>query len=266
LIEYRLILTAKEKEVLKTNFLDLFRSVYEKELEEKLWEHQILNSPYSDSPLFLAFDGDKIIGTALMILQKCIIEGKEYTYFLFTTSAILKEYRSKGIYAALLKKQKEYANSCEVAFIFAFPNKLAYPVLKLFGGFKDIRKIDLVKTSLENIDFDSFNNSLVVDNEIFKWRFEHKNYLFSTIKDKVIIYKEFNNTYDILVAYNKSDFDFNFKETKIDSSSKINILAQNIKDIEEVEIIDTLNSTYYPLNKSLDYKKININLLMSDVF
>ena len=32
------------------------------------------------------------------------------------------------------------------------------------------------------------------------------------------------------------------------------------------EVIDTLNATCFPINKTFDYKKIKINLLMSDVF
>lgn len=267
-IEYFIINNSKDKKIYKEEVQDIFELVYQKKLNNELWQHQFINSPYDNTVLFLAKDieNKQVIGTSLMILQKSIIENKEYKYFLFTTSTILKEYRNKGIYAELLKKQKEFAIANKVDFILAFPNKLAYPVLKLFGGFKDIKKINLVKTNFDNIDFDSSSNSLVIDNEMFKWRFEHKKYLFYNRKNKVIIFKEFDGAYDILAIYEKQYFDYDFVESNINTSLKINVLEENIKNINEIEVIDTLNATCFPINKTFDYKKIKINLLMSDVF
>lgn len=266
MIDYKLISTMKEKELLKTKFLDLFNSVYERELEEKLWEHQILNSPYNDSPLFIAIDGDLIVGSALLISQKCLIDENEYSYYLFTTSAIRKEYRPKGVYAHLLKIKKEYAKKNDADFIFAFPNKLAHPVLKLFARFKDLEKVDIVKTSFENIDFEKIENNLLIDEDFFNWRFEHKDYLFYEFNDKVIIYKEFDDCYDILAIYNTTDFSFKFKKSILDKNKKIIILSSNVKNQNLIEKIDVLNATYFPINENIDYSKLNINLLMSDVF
>lgn len=265
MIKYKLISTVEEKKSLRKKFLDLFKSVYKIELEENVWEHQILNFPYSDSPLFLAFDGDKIIGTALMILQKCIIEGKKYNYFLFTTSAILKEYRSKGIYAELIKKQKEYAKENKADFIFAFPNKIAYPVLKLFGGFKDLKKNNLVKTTFENLNLQNSNNSLVIDNYMFQWRFEHREYMFNLTQEKVIIFKEFQDAYDLLAIYDAKDFKHNVKNTFIEANRNI-ITLNSYTQNNNNQLIDTIYSTYFPINKNINYSKLSINLLMSDVF
>lgn len=266
MIEYKILTTSKEKEIIKKSFFDLFSTVYKKNLDEKLWQHQILNSPYYCTPLFVAMDSHKVVGSALMILHKCLIDGNEYNYFLFTTSAILKEYRSKGIYPELLRLQKEYSKQKNIDFILAFPNKLAYPALKLFARFKDFKKNILVKTSLENINFEKIDNSLVIDKSFFKWRFEHKNYLFYVINDKVIIYKEFGDYYDVLAIYEKKDFPFIIQNTTMEKYKKIIILNSCIKNQNFIEKIDTLNATYFPFNDKIDYSKININLLMSDVF
>jgi len=266
MIEYKILTTLEEKKQIKKSFLNLFSTVYEKNLDEKLWEHQILNSPYNCTPLFVAMDGIKVVGSALMILQKCLIGDIEYNYFLFTTSAILKEYRSKGIYPELLKLQKEYSKQENVDFIFAFPNKIAYPVLKLFARFKDLEKIDLVKTSFENIDLEKIANTLLIDEKFFSWRFEHKDYLFYRFNSKVIIFKEFDDCYDVLAIYNTTDLLFSFKNTVIDQSKKIIILSSYTKNKNLIEKIDVLNATYFPLNENLDYSNVNINLLMSDVF
>jgi len=265
-IKYKILIKPEEKELIKNSFFDLFYNVYKKNLDNKLWEHQILNSPYNCTPLFVAMDGNKVIGSALMILQKCLINEIKYNYFLFTTSAILKEYRSRGIYPELLKLQKEYSKKNNIDFVFAFPNRLAYPVLKLFARFKDLKKFDLVRTTFDNIDFEKIENNLLIDKNFFKWRFEHKDYLFYELNDKVIIYKEFNNCYDILAIYNVKDFPFSFNNTVLERNKKIIILNSYLKNENLIEKMDVLNATYFPLNENLDYSKLNVNLLMSDVF
>ena len=108
-IEYFIINNSKDKKIYKEEVQDIFELVYQKKLNNELWQHQFINSPYDNTVLFLAKDieNKQVIGTSLMILQKSIIENKEYKYFLFTTSTILKKYRNKGIHAELQKKQKK---------------------------------------------------------------------------------------------------------------------------------------------------------------
>jgi len=265
MIKYKIFITIEEKESLKTKFLNLFNSVYERELEEKLWKHQILNSPYNDSPLFIAMDGELIVGSALMILQTCIIDGNKYRYYLFTTSAIRKEYRPKGVYAQLLQMQKEYVKENDADFIFAFPNKIAYPVLKLFGGFKDLKKDNLIKTTFANLNLQNSDNSFVIDNYMYQWRFEHKEYMFYLTQEKIIIFKEFQDGYDLLAIYNTQDFKHDVKITFIENDRDIITLDSYTRD-KNSQLINTIYSTYFPINKNIDYSKLSINLLMSDVF
>ena len=118
MLNYRVLEKKDDKETVREDFLSFFNSVYQKKPDSSFWYHQVSGSPYSDSPLFLALDGENIIGSALMILQKCNIEDKRHDCYLFTTSAILKEYRANGVYAKLLNLQKEYARKKDVDFIF----------------------------------------------------------------------------------------------------------------------------------------------------
>ena len=162
MIDYKIVTSVESKQALKNDFQVFFKDVYEQDLSDNNWEHQFLHSPYEDSALFLAFDNEKIVGSALMIPQKYQTKACSGSYYLWTTSAVSKAYRSKGVYAELLAMQREYTTKNKKDFIFAFPNKLAYPVVKLFGGFKDLCKTRLVRTSFDNVDFLKSNNSLVI--------------------------------------------------------------------------------------------------------
>jgi len=266
-IEYKIILDPEEKNAMKLAFQNFFSSIYERELSDRDWEHQFIHSPYKDSPLFLALDNKKIIGSALMIAQKFTDGDTTGDYYLWTTSAIDKAYRSKGIYAELLAKQRAYASETHKSFIFAFPNKLAYPVVKLFGGFKDLKKSNLVKTTLQDIDFSKISNSLIIDKVFFDWRFEHKEYLFLTYKSYVLIAKKYEDTLDILAIYPKNDFDnINIQYQEVSNKQSIITLELFLFENSNVAILDTLNGTYFPIDKTINYDKITINLLMSDVF
>jgi len=266
-LEYKVILTPEEKNAIKPAFQQFFSSIYERELSDKDWEHQFIHSPYNDSPLILALDNDKIIGSALMIAQRFTDGTQKGDYYLWTTSAIDKAYRSKGIYAELLSYQRNYASETKKSFIFAFPNKLAYPVVKLFGGFKDLQKSKLVKTTLQSIDFTKVSNSLVIDKAFFDWRFEHKSYLFLTYQDYVLIAKRYEDTLDILAIYPKSDLDnINIQYQEVSSEQSIITLELFIFERSNTEVLDTLNGTYFPIDKTINYDALTINLLMSDVF
>ena len=52
----------------------------------------------------------------------------------------------------------------------------------------------------------------------------------------------------------------------LDQKLEILVLEDNIKDLNKIEIVDTINATYFPINKNIEYNNLNINLLMSDVF
>jgi len=267
MIHYQIVTTPESKQKLKNDFQTFFKTVYERELSNENWEHQFIHTPYEDSALFLAFDDNAIVGSALMIPQRISTENFEGNYYLWTTSAIKKEYRSQGLYAEILKMQREYAKENNKDFIFAFPNKLAYPVVKLFGGFKDLYKDDLVKTSINMLDIEHIENSLVIDENFYKWRFEHKEYLFYTLKNKIIIAKKFENTLDVLAVYVKSaleNIDFMIESENI--PDKIITMKTFLKKNSQTEILDTLSGTYFPINKDIDYTSIKLNLLMSDVF
>lgn len=267
MIKYQIVRKKQDKKKLQKSFQDFFILIYNRELTDIDWEHQFIHSPYEDSALFLAFDGDQIVGSALMIPQKFTINNSIGSYLLWTTSAIKKEYRQFGIYAELLSMQRTYAQEHNADFIFAFPNKLAYPVVKLFGGFKDFYKINLIKTTIDNLDFEQVDNSLVLDDSFTQWRFEHKEYLFYETKQYILITKRYNNVLDVLAIYPKEHWDKNITTLPHDLKDSMIITASTfVKSLEDVEVLDQLNGTYFPINKNIEYARVKLNLLMSDVF
>ena len=267
MIDYQILTTVEAKQALKNDFQLFFKDVYTQNLSDNNWEHQFLHSPYEDSALFLAFDNEKIVGSALMIPQKYQTKACSGSYYLWTTSAVSKAYRSKGVYAELLAMQREYTTKNKKDFIFAFPNKLAYPVVKLFGGFKDLYKTNLIESSIDMLDLENIENSLVIDKDFFKWRFEHKDYLFYEIKTYIIMAKKFENTLDILAIYRKEDLgDLSIKIEDVQISENIITMASFLRKNAAFSTLDILTGTYYPINKNIDYNTIKLNLLMSDVF
>ena len=265
-IKYRIIESVDDKNKIKEGFQKFFLSVFDQALTDEIWEHQFLRSPYGSSSLFLAMHEDNIVGSALMIPQKLIIDGKVVDYFLYTTSAVSKSYRPKGVYVELLSMQREYCSSKGMGFIFAFPNKLAYPVLKLFGGFKDLTKTNLVKTKLSEIDLFSVDNSFVLDAALMQWRFEHKKYNFFYYKKHVLFVKLFEGNLDLLAIYPEKDVSGLELELEIiDENQTIVTLETFLKKESNTEKLAIVTATYFPV-EDLDYSNVKINLLMSDVF
>ena len=74
--------------------------IFNQNLNDKLWEHQVVNSPYNNSPLFLALDGNKIVGSALMILQK--IQSSSIFFPLNSNSSLGVQSSSRAIFVRLL--------------------------------------------------------------------------------------------------------------------------------------------------------------------
>lgn len=266
MITYQILSTNQQKEIHKNSFIKIYETVFNRKLDDRIWQHQFINSPFGNSPLFIAIEGNDIIGTALMILQKLKLNNKIYSYFLFTTSAVMSEYRVKGVYAELLNLQKEYAKKYNIDFILAFPNKNAYPILKHFGRFKSLKEIQLVKTSFNNINIKPTTNNFFIDKNIFKWRFEHKDYKFYLVNNQIIIYKLYDKSYDILAIYDILDFPFKVVSEKIPQDASVNTILDYVENLSLIEFIQYIYVCYYPLNKNINYENIVINLLMSDVF
>ena len=267
MINYRILCDARSKNKVKNEFLHFFYNVYLKVLYENIWEHQFINSPYNDSPLFLAFDGEKIVGSALMIKQKLSIDDKIFDYYLFTTSAVDKEYRSKGIYLELLNMQKNYAKDTKKDFILAFPNKIAYNALKIFGGFKDISKDKIIKTNIDNINLSSFCNNILEDEKFIKWRFEHKDYSFIKLDNNILVVKKFEDSFDLLSTLKATNnFIPSNKFISFDELNSCYVLEKHTIDKSKNMMIDNYNATIFLINNEFNFNGKCINLLMSDVF
>lgn len=266
MINFKIIKNKEEKEFIKGDFGFFFESVYEGKLSRTVWEHQFLNSPYDDSPLFLGYDDDKIIGSALMIRQKMRYRDVVLDYYLFTTSAVLFEYRPKGVYAHLLDMQKEYAKKNDAMFILAFPNDAARLVLRLFGGFKGLGKLNVVSAKYRDLDGSLLNDSLYIDDAVFNWRFEHNKYKFCKVDRRVIVYKKYREAIDILGIYKDCDIDFDVVYDNIYLDDNVILIEGLLKKEAQREVVSAAYPAYLLLDESIDITGARVNLLMSDVY
>ncbi|BAI79868.1 hypothetical protein DEFDS_0374 [Deferribacter desulfuricans SSM1] len=272
MITYMLLTKIEDKYKIKGFFQEFFYKVYSKILDDSIWEHQFIHSPYDDSPLFLAFDDKKIVGSALMIKHKILLNNKIYNYYLFTTSAIDPNYRNKGVYLELLNMQKKYAKDTKKDFILAFPNKIAYNAIKILGGFKDVSQEKIVKTNINNINLNSFCNHIIEDKEFLRWRFEHKNYNFIKIDEKILVVKKYKDSFDILSSLYidsiNNDVIPSNKFININNLKSCHVLEKHTINKNLNQFINYYNATIYLINNKIDFNKnkMCINLLMSDVF
>ena len=107
-----------------------------------------------------------------------------------------------------------------------------------------------------------------------------------TVKFLMRAYGEYNDTPRAIEApYVGQDYDKDAIKPTILNSGDWRPTSRPLYAVEDVEIpeniitmasflkenatfstLDTLNGTYYPINKNIDYNTIKLNLLMSDVF
>jgi len=116
------------------------------------------------------------------------------------------------------------------------------------------------------LNLECVENSLIIDSCMFEWRFEHKDYKFYNKNGVVIVYKKYDNIHDILGMYKQEEFQFLYANSMLEDSENITTLNSCLKSGESAKAGRRINCVYYPINKDINYSKIKINLLMSDVF
>ena len=275
MINYQILTGVSEKNRYKTRIFSLFNHIFNKELKESEWSHFFLNSPYENSLLILALSADKVVGIANLIPQKLNIGRKKYNYYLFITSAVLKSFRSEGVYMETIKIIKNILKNKEKDFIFAFPNKNAYPLLTELFYFIPLKRKEIVNVNnfnLKELKPVYPERSIFLDDQFVKWRFEHKHYFYIRHNGKCIIYKGYKDSLDVIEIieskYENIISRFISIKNDINPYSVFNVLKNRLLSPgnKEYKVGTTVSPCYFSFDTNLDLSKLDISLLMSDVF
>ena len=274
MVEYQIIEEKDLKIKHKESFFKLFSKSFERDLSQREWEHLFINSPYGNSILILGLHENEVVGSTNLIPQKLIIQGKCYEYYLLATSAVDEEFRSEGVYLKILAKAKDVLISGSKEFLLAFPNKKAYPLLIKLLQFIALEKREIATLASEH--FNSFKfadplNSLFFEPSFMNWRLEHKDYFLSERENNLLICKDYEKSIDVLEVLDKKNIwlkeNFQTKEFNINKTS-INVLQNRLDSasISHVEKTDAIYPVYWAKDQGLDLTRVDIRLLMSDVF
>ena len=196
-----------EKNSYKESIKRLFLKEYNKELNDKDWD--FING-YSDQSVMIVYlINDDVVGMANLIHNYYILNKSCFEYFIYTTSIVSKDFRTKGIYTVIMIEIRKYLENSNCEFIIAYPNELALAVINnSFYGFKIASNFSL--RIVENLKFISTcipTNCIKLSSFFLNWKFSRKNYFVILKEEKLFICKKYNNNIDIIEIFNKSDID-----------------------------------------------------------
>lgn len=127
----------------ETKIVELLQSVFPEEMSSvdvKWWEWIYKNNPSGDPVIWVAENGDKIIGHRAYIPAKVKLGSKTVIAGQAINTATAAEYRRRGIFSELISESLIEANERGWAFIYNFPNEYSYPGY-LKAGWDNVCKI-----------------------------------------------------------------------------------------------------------------------------
>ncbi|WP_224999064.1 GNAT family N-acetyltransferase [Cesiribacter sp. SM1] len=95
---------------------------------ESFWRWKHINNPFGESPVLLAFDGEKLIGLRAFMRWQWQYKGKVLPAFRAVDTGTHPDYRGKGIFSRLTKQLiAELKESEPPSFIYNTPNNASKP-------------------------------------------------------------------------------------------------------------------------------------------
>lgn len=126
-------------------------------LSESIWNYKHVNNPFGKSLVFIAIEGNEIVGVRAFMRWKWKLEDETYNTFRAVDTATHPEHQGKGIFKKLTLKAVEVAKEKGDNFIFNTPNDQSRPgYLKM--GWEQIGKIKVALRPAFN-SFWNFENS-----------------------------------------------------------------------------------------------------------
>jgi hypothetical protein len=117
----------KEKEICDIA-CDIFNNVFSSKSSYLSFRYKHYRNPYKlTSLLFIEKVENDIAGINFFLAAKCICESQELYVAQSCDSAVLEQYRGKGIFTSIIQNAQKELQSQGVDFLFGFPNSNSYP-------------------------------------------------------------------------------------------------------------------------------------------
>jgi len=121
----------------------LFKEVFQRELEEKIFEWKYLKNPYGSAPLiYLAKDGEgNLLGARSLFPTELWVDGEAIPAVQAGDTMVRKESRGKGLFSRLTRYSIDDVRALGFQVVFNFPNQNSYPgYMKL--GWTDLDEVE----------------------------------------------------------------------------------------------------------------------------
>ncbi len=281
-----IVADSQEKQLeIKNDFQDLFKNVFDKDINDVKWMHYYVNNQLGVTVSFAMYDEDIMVGHGGIIPQRLKSKGgNRVNYFLQTAVMFRKEYQNLALFKELMDTISNYVKKNKT-FVLAFPNAKSYlPFVKLLGW-----KL-VTEYSIKQFSMDKKNQSLDVDcseagtdytyeieksEDFKKWRGELNNLRTMETGEFSLIYKEYEGNLEIL------DISIYAKDTLIPASQITERLGYRKVNIPEC-FFDVLSLDHLAFSATvgipqkmcfwpaqfggLQYREIKPSMLLSDIF
>lgn len=123
-----------EEKAFSDKCCDIFNQVFSSNLSQAAFWYKHYENPHrlSTPLLFEKVDND-IAGINGFLAAPFICENEEFYAAQSCDSAVLNEYRGKGIFSSIIKRAQTQLKSGGVDFLFGFPNQYSYPGFMKMG-------------------------------------------------------------------------------------------------------------------------------------
>ena len=261
---FRKILINDKNELLKfkEQIFALFKSSFDREMDEGLWSWAYIDNPNGNPIVSLYFDGEKLIGHYAFIPMLLVHNQKRINAALSMTTMIDFNYRKYNIFQSQAEDVNKKAIELGYNLVYGFPNKQAAPGLKKRLNWileKNLYIVNFSYNELQRIKKNDYSNVIafdIQDKKNLDWRLsKQEQYYFN---NGCNILKYFGEKVDIIF----SDNDF----STLDQNKKYNLLlcceADEYLENRDFEYIFGYK-LFDPSLEGINFKK---DLIMSDVF
>ena len=127
----------------EVKILSLFRTtlVDSEQYTDDYWRWMYKQNPLKSAMVFVAFDGEKLIGHYALVPLKMAINGILRIGATAVNIAIHPDYQGQGIFSKLVAKAAEQASNEGISLSYVFPNERSYPIFTQKLGWIDVSSL-----------------------------------------------------------------------------------------------------------------------------